>query len=246
MKYLPSSTKYTDKGVPYIKDDTIEKLAEKILHEFNPILLNAVGEIPIHDILKYITGKDNLIITSEDMGVLNNTKILGRIIISKRLICFDKDLSNDIHKRPIFRFTIAHEIGHWILHSEKPLILDRTQKILRELIDTEDSIMSKKTLITSRDWVEHHANVFAAALLMPSELYKQALVNIQYTDLGIRNRLGMIYLDDNNYSIKDYNNTISKLRIIFGVSFTSAKIRLETLGLLYDGRKKPTHISKYV
>jgi len=246
MKYLSSTIRYTSKGVPVIENAAIEKLAERLLCEFNPSLLNAVGEIPIVDILKYIKEKDNLVINYDHMESVNNVKILGRINISQRLICFDEDLANDNQKRTIFRFTIAHEIGHWILHSEKPLILDRTQKILRELVDTENSIMPKKTFITSRDWVEHHANVFAAALLMPSKLYKQALVNIQYNDLGIRNRLGIIYLDDNDYNRKDYNNTISQLSVTFGVSFTSAKIRLETLGLLCDERRKPTHISKYV
>ncbi len=58
------------------------------------------------------------------------------------------------------RFTIAHELGHLLLHKGKPLITDYSM-----LINNRDD---KSSLGTDREEVE--ANGFAAAILMPRDL----------------------------------------------------------------------------
>lgn len=64
------------------------------------------------------------------------------------------------------RFTIAHEIGHFILHAKnQPLFVDKLQKVMyRNNASTTGEIL-----------VEREANAFAAALLMPSELLDEAI-----------------------------------------------------------------------
>ena len=64
------------------------------------------------------------------------------------------------------RFTIAHELGHYILHSYKtPLFIDKTSKVLYR--DNNSS--------TGEILMEREANAFAAALLMPKSLIRNEL-----------------------------------------------------------------------
>jgi len=64
------------------------------------------------------------------------------------------------------RFTIAHELGHFILHSkEKPLFVDKTQSAFYR--DTNSSSGQLRH--------EREANSFAAAILMPRILIVEEL-----------------------------------------------------------------------
>jgi Zn-dependent peptidase ImmA (M78 family) len=58
------------------------------------------------------------------------------------------------------RFTIAHEVGHFILHDDAPLIIDHSMRVY-----WRNEVSSMAT-----DEQEIEANAFAAALLMPREL----------------------------------------------------------------------------
>lgn len=67
---------------------------------------------------------------------------------------------NEFDSRNRRRFTIAHELGHFLLH--------------RSLIEQEGSTVLYRTSMTNRDIIEIQANRCAAALLMPKDLVKQA------------------------------------------------------------------------
>jgi len=99
-------------------------------------------------------------------------------------------------------FTIAHELGHYFLHSE----ILREEKII---VDDDTFIENKRVLYrmdeARRNEVETQANNFAAALLMPRELVVDAWKRI----------------DD-----------LQECAKIFGVSTTAMTIRLERLGLI--------------
>ncbi|AWM14743.1 hypothetical protein DI487_13335 [Flavobacterium sediminis] len=59
------------------------------------------------------------------------------------------------------RFTIAHEIGHFLLHSkDQPIFIDKTPSVMFR--DNSSS--------TGEDFKEREANAFAASLLMPKKL----------------------------------------------------------------------------
>lgn len=62
------------------------------------------------------------------------------------------------------RFTIAHEIGHLILHQKEPVFVDRDFH--------RDSVSSQAI-----DPLEIEANKFAAALLMPAQFLMQDLTD---------------------------------------------------------------------
>lgn len=58
------------------------------------------------------------------------------------------------------RFTVAHELGHYLLHRGRPMIVDKTVRVNRR-----DQTSS---MATDREEIE--ANAFAAELLMPRKL----------------------------------------------------------------------------
>jgi len=65
------------------------------------------------------------------------------------------------------RFTIAHEIGHYIFHSkEQPIFIDKSPKVL----------FRNSASSTGEDYREREANAFAAALLMPKELLEEQIL----------------------------------------------------------------------
>lgn len=68
---------------------------------------------------------------------------------------------NDRHARVRQRFTIAHELGHLLLHKGRPVIVDH---LTRAHVNMRDQTSS---LATSQE--EIAANQFAASLLMPAE-----------------------------------------------------------------------------
>jgi Zn-dependent peptidase ImmA (M78 family) len=63
------------------------------------------------------------------------------------------------------RFTIAHELGHWVLHKGKPLIVDQSV-----MVNKRDDVSSQAT-----NQEEIEANQFAAALLMPKSMILPAV-----------------------------------------------------------------------
>src|SRR5882672_439530 len=61
------------------------------------------------------------------------------------------------------RFTVAHELGHMLLHADQPLIVDKDGlSVIGYRVDGETNLR------------EGQANAFAAALLMPEDWVRQA------------------------------------------------------------------------
>jgi Zn-dependent peptidase ImmA (M78 family) len=111
---------------------------------------------------------------------------------------------NSSHASVRQRFTIAHEIGHYVLHvrtSQSRLFLDRYVVYRR---DDKSS--------TGNDREETEANAFAAALLMPSQLLRREIAITNFD------------LDD--------DRALVDLSRLFKVSATAMSIRLSKLNLL--------------
>jgi Zn-dependent peptidase ImmA (M78 family) len=95
---------------------------------------------------------------------------LGAQVVRERL---DRDVSglllrdgdsvmigvNDLHASRRQRFTIAHEIGHLVMHKGRPLVLDHVRLNFRD-----------STSSTATNAEEIQANAFAAEILMPRDL----------------------------------------------------------------------------
>ncbi len=73
------------------------------------------------------------------------------------------------------RFTIAHELGHFILHKDKDLFVDKGFKVMFRGVSSGDKY-------NKQDEIE--ANEFAANLLMPENLLRSeiAKLDLDFTD----------------------------------------------------------------
>jgi Zn-dependent peptidase ImmA (M78 family) len=70
-------------------------------------------------------------------------------------------------------FTIAHELGHFLLHEQEKLHVDHEFRVR-----LRNDVSSKGT-----DEAEREANHFAAALLMPKTFLEKDLKDEEYVDL---------------------------------------------------------------
>lgn len=78
---------------------------------------------------------------------------------------------NADHSENRQRFSIAHEIGHFVLHMTKPIFVDECLIRFRNQA-SKDGV--------NREEIE--ANAFAAELLMPEHLVRQEMDSLDYWD----------------------------------------------------------------
>lgn len=80
---------------------------------------------------------------------------------------------NTQHPKVRQRFTIAHELGHFLLHKGSELYVDRAFQMKRNTLSSQGT-----------DVHEIEANRFAAELLMPKNLIAQDLEQVEDLDLA--------------------------------------------------------------
>ncbi|MCF8276992.1 MAG: ImmA/IrrE family metallo-endopeptidase [Flavobacteriales bacterium] len=100
------------------------------------------------------------------------------------------------------RFTVAHELGHYLLHANgNEVFVDHKYKVMFR--DEKSS--------TGEDKREQEANAFAACILMPKDLVEKEI-------------------SKNEFDLAD-NDSLKKLAKKFDVSSIAMSIRLANLGL---------------
>jgi len=160
------------------------------------LAMSIIGEklrlpIPIKEIIK----SQGVKLKSLDM----NDDISGILVIEQNnsTIGFKKG-EPEVRQR----FTMAHELGHFILHREGELFVDKGFK----------TMYRPATNIPSTEWQEWEANEFAACILMPENLLREEMQNTE-----------MDYGD---------NSWIRDLAGKFKVSEAAMSIRISRLGLM--------------
>lgn len=101
------------------------------------------------------------------------------------------------------RFTVAHELGHLLLHRGRPLILDTGARVS---INRRDGLSS-----TATDREEIEANRFAAALLAPEKMVRQ---EVRRSDLLTAEDLVESMARTFNMSRVAMNNRLTNLGVI--------------------------------
>ncbi len=128
-----------------IRKKRIETLTQKILHECNVV----EPPVPIEGIVKrYGLQLHFQALQSDLSGFLYREQENGIIGV------------NSIHAKVRQRFTIAHELGHFLLHQNDSLHVDRAVHVKFR------GNLSKQGIDTD----EMEANLFAAEILMPQDL----------------------------------------------------------------------------
>lgn len=208
-------------NLPYRTELEISNVIEQ--NRLNDFYIN--GQLDLIKLCDYL--KDTYDVSfdfDEDLGHINSQKILGKLTFKPLNISISKDIKTDIHR---WRFTLAHEIGHLIIHSN----------ILINYLDTnyDDDLTLK--IDTDRIFsfynkrMEIQANLFASRLLIPQDRFIKHV-----KDYFIRERIykGFLYLDSQKCNYELTNRLLLELQSLFNVSKEAAKIRLISQNLLID------------
>tara|TARA_Y100001970_G_C14106423_1_gene788377 strand:+ start:77 stop:775 length:699 start_codon:yes stop_codon:yes gene_type:complete len=143
--------------------DEIEKLAD----EFNLTYFSANNEnsitlpVPVEDIAEHYLGYQ---IDFVNEGLFSDPEILGGIDFDENKIYVNASVEDHDGR---YAFTIAHEIGHHVLHRDA---------YLKENLEGKKEILCRDARNKPR--IELEADRFAAALLMPAQSVRDILSQV--------------------------------------------------------------------
>jgi Zn-dependent peptidase ImmA (M78 family) len=213
-------------NIPYIKKEKIENMVNEILVTINE---TDALETPLDMVVKYITKKYKVkIYEASDLGMdRNGNQILARFSPRKMTVEIYNGL--DEHRK---RFTIAHEIGHVILHGSS--LINPVSEIDLSINNFNDYILDEDAIKRA----EIQANIFAAYLLMPKKIFQTKAVEIA-ASLGYRpKRNYLIYIDEQPCNFNSFILLTTELSSIFNVSKQAVEYHLKSFDcLIKDDRK---------
>lgn len=202
-------------SIDYLTNDSI---IDKLHKELN-LSQNTHTIISDNDLLQFISDRNY----SVKPAALKN-KVLGEIDFDKKIVYFSDILEVGC---PRWRFTIAHELGHIILHADS--IIRAKIEAIEECLDDEkdDSCNVSDKTITK---MEIQANLFASYLLLPKDAFIAEYYRLFKTQ-GIRNFPYLVY-DEKPWNMSCYNFVLNKLSTHFNVSKAVIINRLKELDFL--------------
>ncbi len=159
-------------NVAYLADEVIEKGAEALLAEYARVRgVSIDGSIPIDDIIeKHLKLGMEFDDTHRLFGVSRSGNgldpdVLGAIFFDQKLIVIDESL--DPHTYPAkegrYRYTAAHEVGHWQLHRT----LFSKNPAQTSLLETSAPPSFICRTSQAKERIEIQADLYASCLLMP-------------------------------------------------------------------------------
>lgn len=204
--------------IPFLSSEELKKKAKEI-YQLQPLQTNDVaGEVLAKNFPMIEVRYDNL-----------SQGLLGTIDLRNNIITLSKDIISDTNR---VHFTLAHEIGHLVLH----------RKFLRKEFSSVDdyidiSILPDKNIKR----MEYQANVFASYLLLPERkfYYEVALLFKEYSITK-----GRLYLDHQLCNRRNVSLILQRLSRKFQVSQQAIAIRLKNEKLLIEADNCPKRIEE--
>lgn len=237
----------TDLKAPYLTDAQIERQAQYLLNSYEA----SYGTIetphtPIEDILERsleLTLEVDDFTRGKYFGEVGE-KVLGFIDIRHKAVFINRlidPMENPEANQGRFHFTLGHEAGHFVLHSEFFEDFYAQTDFFSNSNNARPAILCRHPdddPTPLRPFIEQHADKFAAAILMPQQKVTMAWEAhfgssrpISDRELAISTGGRAALLDTR----KAVNEAIKPLAEQFQVSKTAMRIRLEKMGLLTDG-----------
>ncbi len=230
---------YKENGIPVLSQRRINVIAEGIVKDLMPQnfekqpdatdlkkLFSVLGGW--HYAGKYLSKSGNLLGLASFQGgelVLTDASRSSaeRFHMPPNMILVERALYDPAFEH-VFRFTLAHEIGHAFLHRRFCTTPGNMKKYAEQgsadaIQDTKERFQQKNTdrLQTERDWLEWQANAFASAVLMPVSLVKD---------------VGRKVLPSSGADLMSLNELLVTVSDIFRVSLTASWHRLKELGYI--------------
>ena len=193
---------------PFIESDQIEMLAERTLVDFFGWLKKDLKmPVPTEVLAEQYFGYQ---IEITDQGLFSDPDYLGGIVFEDNVIKINA--VTEFHEGR-YNFTLAHEIGHHVLHKQ---VFMQQQRIENEKIvcrETGDKLL-----------VEQQADRFAAALLMPKDFVRAAFARADRGSLPL--------FAPNTRALRSLANSVLVIGKFTNVSNTAMVNRLIDLRLV--------------
>lgn len=212
--------------VEYREDSEIEEISQGILTSVN----YEDGEVPLTDICESLSEKHNLNLIYEEANSSNrNGDILGKISFDPLEIRIYRSAD---HTQERERFTLAHELGHYLLIHSRYMSGEYVQEVDFEL---ENPVELGIKDIMRMEW---QANNFASSLLLPRGQFTADFFSV-VESLKLKDRgFGVLYLDEQACNIQNFLRATDTLKRKYNVSREVVKIRLKKMGLLNESTGK--------
>ena len=233
-------------GMFVLSRKQIEEIAGMFLREYDPASLARPGAVDVEWL-----AEECLYLSVEHKLLAHDDSILGLTVFEDvaGVPCLDEDFKSstvDLAAGTVLihtwlkawenyyrrRFTLAHEVAHWILHrSFHSPCNQKFQFRTGGRFPLSNAYVACRAaaieggsheLVTEYDWEEWQANSLAASILMPADVF-----NLEATALFRQcghNGLG-------SSSVRDHIWVVAELSSKFEVSKQAVEIRLGQLGL---------------
>ena len=206
---------------PELSDAEIEELANDFYSDYlghnkaDPAPLKL--PVPIEDIAERFL---NYEIDFAEIGIFSDPDIMGGIDFEKKKIYVNASVADHDGR---YSFTVAHEVGHHVLHREH---------YLQDLSTDDGEILCRQT--AKKPQIEREADRFAAALLMPAENVSKAVTGktTKIRTVGQARALANDLITKSGFSNVSNSAMINRLK----------DLRLLTRSIPYQGAKaRKTH-----
>ncbi len=228
IKQVFSSKKV--EGLKFLSKESIENIANQILYDFDNLIFQEYKYTDLRKLVIFFQKMHALKFEfQQNIETSDGKKLFGYYNSEEKKVYIDNSLIGTER----FAFVLAHEIGHFVLHSE----LKMNQEVYNNFQDSEyDFFEDKYVLKNDMNWIEWQANKFAVSILLPDRTFKMVLSAFQKM-IGI-NKIGHIYYDDQHQNYLDYKQLIQNISEYFKTSKTSIIYRIEDLGLITYAKPK--------
>jgi len=230
--YIESNVDPKSLTVNYLNDEEIKETIQKIYTENN---IPSRSRNYMQSFKSFVNAviDERELIDNCDLGVDYSGKpIIGKIS-GNSIYTLDKKNFNI----PRFNFTIAHEIGHLVLHSKS----DWFNSFSKQNHDIDDM-----SLIQIQDQhlrcIEIQANIFAAELLVPDELFLEVFHQIIRDKNIIDKGFGYLFIDGQPINNQIYSEVLKSLQTVFKASKSVLDIKLIKHNFIKYKEFKPDNI----
>ncbi|MEM9831774.1 MAG: ImmA/IrrE family metallo-endopeptidase [Bacteroidota bacterium] len=210
-------------SIDKLSRNRIIEIAEQELPQISPYIFEEGRPLTVKKLKEYLISQYGIKV----FEIASSSDLLGSFNRNDRLISINSSIVDTGREL----FILAHEFGHFVLHSK----LQIGQIAYESFEDSKINFRTGKyDLRNPKNWIEWQANQFASSLVLPRACVLARLRQYQYKK-GLRGE--KLYVDDQYDNQKTLSEIIKQLAYIFSVTQTSIIYKLREMKLLEENSR---------
>lgn len=199
----------------------LDAKALAVIGHYRPASAADQEAVPVELFIEALQNSGHLEYSELALGYIGMSKILGLFTARPRpAIYIDQSIVGTVR----YRFTLAHELGHFVLH--------RKLEVGGSIRDTsEDLLETPASAQTERQWAEWQANNFASSILLPAQSLGTFVFD-NVSRFGLSLGEGMVTVPPTASGSASLDRFIEYAASCFDVSKTTLRLRLMRLGII--------------